>query len=103
MASKTSHPTTRPTQMTCSPLKHHSGHTPSRFAFTNAQGTLSPASRAACRRRDCGAICAYNKLSDIRRPSPSDVFTFADEHADSLNDGWLITDMTNPNMWNDVP
>ncbi len=50
-----------------------------------------------------GQFCAYNKLSDIRRPPPSEVFTFADEHADSLNDGWLITDMTNSNLWNDLP
>ena len=50
-----------------------------------------------------GGFCAYNKLSDIRRPPPSNLFVFGDEHADSLNDGWLITDMTNPNIWNDLP
>src|SRR5262245_14359860 len=50
-----------------------------------------------------GQFCAYNKLSDIRRPSPSEVYTFLDEQADSLNDGWFITDMTNSNLWNDAP
>jgi len=50
-----------------------------------------------------GGFYAYNKLSDLRKPGPSDVITFIDEHADSMNDGWFITDMTNPNIWNDVP
>jgi len=34
---------------------------------------------------------------------PSDLFVFVDEHPDSINDGWLITDVTNPNTWEDLP
>ena len=45
----------------------------------------------------------YMKLSDITKPAPSDVITFADEHPDSINDGWMITDVTNPNSWEDLP
>ncbi|MPN34738.1 hypothetical protein SDC9_182232 [bioreactor metagenome] len=50
-----------------------------------------------------GKFRAYNRLSEIQTPRPSDLFTFIDEHADSLNDGWFITDMTDTNSWNDVP
>jgi prepilin-type N-terminal cleavage/methylation domain-containing protein len=50
-----------------------------------------------------GEFKAYNKLSDIQNPGPSDLLTFIDEHADSMNDGWFITDMTNPTFWNDIP
>ncbi len=32
----------------------------------------------------------YNKLSDINRPSPSDLWVFVDEHPDSINDGFII-------------
>jgi prepilin-type processing-associated H-X9-DG protein len=46
---------------------------------------------------------AYNKLSDINRPEPVDLWVFMDEHADSINDGWLITDVTNTNNWEDLP
>jgi prepilin-type processing-associated H-X9-DG protein len=28
---------------------------------------------------------------------------FTDEHPDSINDGWMITDMTNPFTWVDLP
>ena len=31
----------------------------------------------------------YKKLSDIRRPPPSNLWVFVDEHPDSINDGWL--------------
>jgi prepilin-type N-terminal cleavage/methylation domain-containing protein/prepilin-type processing-associated H-X9-DG protein len=46
--------------------------------------------------------CAYTKLSDIVKPGPSDLFVFVDEHPDSINDGWLITDVLNPNTWEDL-
>lgn len=26
-----------------------------------------------------------------------------DEHPDSINDGWMITDVTNPSGWTDLP
>jgi hypothetical protein len=50
-----------------------------------------------------GKFRAYNRLSEIQASRPSDLFTFIDEHADSLNDGWFITDMTNTSIWNDIP
>ena len=46
---------------------------------------------------------AYTKLSDITKPVPSDVIVFADEHADSINDGWMITDVNTLTSWTDLP
>ena len=46
---------------------------------------------------------AYTKLSDITKPVPSDLIVFADEHPDSINDGWMITNVTDPNNWEDIP
>jgi prepilin-type N-terminal cleavage/methylation domain-containing protein/prepilin-type processing-associated H-X9-DG protein len=46
---------------------------------------------------------AYVKLSDITKPAPSDLFVFVDEHPDSINDGWMITGVTDPNNWTDLP
>jgi prepilin-type N-terminal cleavage/methylation domain-containing protein len=45
----------------------------------------------------------YNKMSDIRIPPPSKLWVFVDEHPDSINDGWLITSVTDSNSWNDLP
>src|ERR1035437_3573535 len=45
---------------------------------------------------------AYTKLSDITKPVPSDLFVFVDEHPDSLNDGWMMTNVTDPNTWTDL-
>jgi prepilin-type N-terminal cleavage/methylation domain-containing protein/prepilin-type processing-associated H-X9-DG protein len=46
----------------------------------------------------------YNKLSDIVRPTPVDLFVFVDEHPDSINDGWLIVQPDTPTQWgNDLP
>jgi len=46
----------------------------------------------------------YNKMSDISNPSPSKLFVFVDEHPDSINDGWLITDPAQVSTWaNDLP
>jgi len=41
-----------------------------------------------------GAYTAYIKITDIVRPPPVDLFVLVDEHPDSINDGWLITNMT---------
>jgi prepilin-type N-terminal cleavage/methylation domain-containing protein/prepilin-type processing-associated H-X9-DG protein len=46
---------------------------------------------------------SYTKQSDIGKPVPSDLFVFVDEHPDSINDGWLITNVTDPNTWVDLP
>jgi prepilin-type processing-associated H-X9-DG protein len=48
-------------------------------------------------------FAAYTKESDITAPVPSDLWVFADENADTINDGWLVTAMTNPNQWDDMP
>jgi Tfp pilus assembly protein PilE len=45
----------------------------------------------------------YTKVSDITRPVPSDLIVFADEHPDSINDGWMITNVTDSNNWEDIP
>ena len=45
----------------------------------------------------------YVKISDIRKPGPSDLFVFVDEHPDSINDGCMITDTTKLNQWLDLP
>jgi prepilin-type N-terminal cleavage/methylation domain-containing protein len=49
-----------------------------------------------------GAFMAYNKITDIVRPSPVDLFVLVDEHPDSINDGWLITDEQEV-QWVDLP
>jgi prepilin-type N-terminal cleavage/methylation domain-containing protein/prepilin-type processing-associated H-X9-DG protein len=46
----------------------------------------------------------YNKLSDIIRPTPSDLWVFVDEHPDSINDGFIIIGARDPSFWvNDLP
>ncbi len=45
----------------------------------------------------------YIKMGDIVNPTPSDLWLFVDEHPDSINDGWMITNVTNPDDWNDLP
>jgi prepilin-type N-terminal cleavage/methylation domain-containing protein/prepilin-type processing-associated H-X9-DG protein len=51
---------------------------------------------------------AYNKESDMTVPSPSNLIVFLDEHPDSINDGWWITEVgtslvANPGAWEDLP
>ena len=45
----------------------------------------------------------YDKLSEVNDPKPTDLWMMVDEHPDSINDGWMITDVTNPNGWTDLP
>ncbi len=45
----------------------------------------------------------YIKLSEIITPDPADLWLFVDEHPDSINDGWLITDVQNKSQWTDLP
>ncbi|HEX3628290.1 MAG TPA: prepilin-type N-terminal cleavage/methylation domain-containing protein [Verrucomicrobiae bacterium] len=46
----------------------------------------------------------YNKLTDIKNPSPSDLWVFTDEHPDSINDGWLVVEPTTTIKWGrDLP
>jgi prepilin-type N-terminal cleavage/methylation domain-containing protein/prepilin-type processing-associated H-X9-DG protein len=46
---------------------------------------------------------AYRKESQLNAPPPSQLWVFADENADTINDAWLITGMANPNQWDDMP
>ena len=46
---------------------------------------------------------SYHKMSDIRYPNPSMLWVFVDEHPDSINDGWTIMNVTDPNNWTDLP
>ena len=51
---------------------------------------------------------AYNKESDMTAPSPANLIVFLDEHPDSINDGWWITEVgatlaSNPGAWEDLP
>ncbi len=50
----------------------------------------------------------YAKSSDIIAPSPTALWVFVDEHPDSINDGWLITNVQStqfqaPPDWEDMP
>ncbi len=47
---------------------------------------------------------AYDKLSDIKYPSPANLWLFMDEHPDSINDGWMmVLSSENPTTWEDIP
>ena len=46
----------------------------------------------------------YNKITDIKNPSPTDLWVFTDEHPDSINDGWLVVEPTTTIKWGrDLP
>src|SRR6478672_2265454 len=45
----------------------------------------------------------FNKTTDVVTPSPTQVWLLNDEHPDSINDGWEITNVTDPNNWTDLP
>jgi prepilin-type processing-associated H-X9-DG protein len=46
---------------------------------------------------------AFVKLTDITQPVPSDLIVFLEEQDDSINDGWMITDVEAPTSWKDLP
>jgi len=45
----------------------------------------------------------YRKVSDIIHPPPVDLWVFDDEHPDSINDGWQVTDPGSMAQWTDKP
>ena len=53
-----------------------------------------------------GGYCgwrSYLKISDITRPTPAGLYVTLDEHPDSINDAWQITDVINTATWEDLP
>jgi prepilin-type processing-associated H-X9-DG protein len=46
---------------------------------------------------------SYQKMSDIKSPPPVMLWVFVDEHPDSINDAWLITNVSMPSSWTDLP
>jgi prepilin-type N-terminal cleavage/methylation domain-containing protein/prepilin-type processing-associated H-X9-DG protein len=46
---------------------------------------------------------AYSKVSDLTNPNPVDLFVFAEEHPDSINDGWMNVRSANGVYWEDLP
>jgi prepilin-type processing-associated H-X9-DG protein len=46
---------------------------------------------------------SYDKMSDIRLPPPAKLWVFADEHPDSINDCWFVTNVPDPDYWSDLP
>jgi prepilin-type N-terminal cleavage/methylation domain-containing protein len=48
-------------------------------------------------------FASYAKESDLTAPAPSQLWVFADENPDTINDGWLITAVANANAWDDMP
>jgi prepilin-type processing-associated H-X9-DG protein len=45
----------------------------------------------------------YNKMADLVNPNPSALFVTLDEHPDSINDAWFVTDETLSGLWPDLP
>jgi prepilin-type N-terminal cleavage/methylation domain-containing protein len=48
-------------------------------------------------------FATFIREGDLVAPAPSELWVFADENPDTVNDGWLHTSMDNPNEWNDMP
>jgi len=42
-------------------------------------------------------------MSDITAPTPSELWVFNDEHPDSVNDAWEITNVTDTSAFADMP
>ena len=45
----------------------------------------------------------FNRFSEIQLPAPAGLWVITEEHPDSINDAWFIVDVTNPNVWVDLP
>ena len=46
---------------------------------------------------------SYDKFADTVKPGPSELWMTVDEHPNSINDGWMITGVNNPDGWIDLP
>src|SRR4051812_32938336 len=49
------------------------------------------------------AYSCFNKMTDVINISPTSLWLMNDEHPDSINDGWEITNVTDLNTWTDLP
>lgn len=45
----------------------------------------------------------YHRLSTVVLPKPTELWMMVDEHPDSINDGWMVSEVSNPNYWRDLP
>ena len=45
----------------------------------------------------------FLKSTSFARPGPANTWLLVDEHPDSINDGWLIPDVTDPSRFVDLP
>jgi prepilin-type N-terminal cleavage/methylation domain-containing protein/prepilin-type processing-associated H-X9-DG protein len=52
---------------------------------------------------DYSAYRSYTKMSNTSRPGPANLFVFLDEHGDTIDDAWFITDPTSVNYIYNVP
>ena len=66
-------------------------------------GAYGPNNHAADSSHRYDGWWSYQKMSDIIKPPPSLLWVFVDEHPDSINDSWTITDVTTPDRWDDLP
>jgi prepilin-type N-terminal cleavage/methylation domain-containing protein/prepilin-type processing-associated H-X9-DG protein len=46
---------------------------------------------------------SYEKVSDITKPSPANLYVTLEEHPDSINDAWQVTDVVDTSTWEDLP
>jgi prepilin-type N-terminal cleavage/methylation domain-containing protein/prepilin-type processing-associated H-X9-DG protein len=48
-------------------------------------------------------VLVFRKVSHLIRPGPSMTFFYIDENPNAINDGYIVSDITRPNYWVDVP
>ncbi len=50
-------------------------------------------------------FASYTRESHLTAPAPSELWVFADENADTINDAWLMimVETASPNQWGDLP
>jgi prepilin-type N-terminal cleavage/methylation domain-containing protein/prepilin-type processing-associated H-X9-DG protein len=66
-------------------------------------GTMDSAPTPCSWNGDTCGWRTYAKVADVSRPSPSALYVTMDEHPDSINDAWQITDVGNTGTWSDLP
>jgi prepilin-type N-terminal cleavage/methylation domain-containing protein len=71
--------------------------------YGEADSTPYPRSLSHWYHTPPAAYRAYNKVADLTIPNPADLFVFAEEHPDSINDGWMNVRSANGVYWEDLP